>query len=537
MILKAAGTPGGQCFGITASRTWIASLYGSGGSVAVLPMSYSQYTRDDDPPLVCAHGSALAELKFSPWNDNLLVTGGEDGIIKSFEIPFGGLTTSVSSPMVKVDVGAPVRCMAWHPTAQDVLAVGTKDGVRVVDLASGEVKYSFVVEGSSKDTMSVAWNADGSKLAILGKNSALHLFDPRIAPADQLEKFTNIESKKPQHVFFIHETIAVIAQNSMQKPYLAYYSQDLKELAKHNLDFSAGIVLPLFDPDTNLLFLTLRGATMLTVYDVSLHKGATSFNKSAVIVVDNGFKGACLIPKVACDLENSEIQRVIGLTSSGVDPVGIKVTRKAKGFCVELYPDTADVSPGMSPADYFVGNNAAPKKVSVQMNAHAPAPAPTPVVPAPTVPTPAVVPTISIEAATPSAAIAITPSHIKDSKAIVYDKSSVRAAIDKKLKGSLYRHVTGTEPRQQNDTWFKLSPKTGAYLSQNLQCNSKYWAMATKGGGGSVIMVQDINKTGRGLEKPPSLQGHKAPVICLRMSPVDPQLLVSAAQVHIAHSL
>jgi WD40 repeat protein len=274
-------------------------------------MDFSHYTRSDDPPLVCAHGGALAALAFSPWDDNLLVTGGEDGTVKSFGLPLGGLATSISSPKIKVDVGAPVRCIAWHPTADNVLAIGTKDGVRIVDMASGEIKFSFIVTGSGKDTLSIAWSPDGSKLAALGKNSALHFFDPRVAPADQLETFTNIGSKKPQHVLFIHDTIAIIAQNSMQKPYLAYHDQELKELAKHNLDFSAGITLPLFDPDTNLLFLTLRGATMLSIYDVTPVKGMVSFNKSGMVVVDNGFKGACLIPKVACDLEKHEIQRIL----------------------------------------------------------------------------------------------------------------------------------------------------------------------------------------------------------------------------------
>ena len=52
MTLKAPGVPGGQCFGVTASSKWVASVYGNGGSVVVLPMDYDKYQRNDDPPLV-----------------------------------------------------------------------------------------------------------------------------------------------------------------------------------------------------------------------------------------------------------------------------------------------------------------------------------------------------------------------------------------------------------------------------------------------------------------------------------------------------
>jgi WD40 repeat protein len=205
----------------------------------------------------------------------------------------------------------------------------------------------------------------------------------------------------------------------------------------------------------------------------------------------------------------------------------------------------------MSAAEYVGGANAAPKKVSVIKNVAISTPTPTPtpaptatltsssfsvasssfsVAPASTATTSPAVKASSSEFAMPSTSSTTEsiPARAK-SLSIVYDKTDARAAIDAKLKTSLYRHVTGSEPRQQDETWFKLNPKTGAYLNQNLQCNGKYWAMPTTAGNGSVIMVQDIKKTGRAVDDPPALKGHKAPVVSFRMSPLDDKLLVSAS--------
>ena len=203
MTVKNAGVPAGQCMGVAASHQFIAVPYGAGGNVAVLPINFSDYKRDDNLPFISAHSSPLSDFKFSPFNPSLLATGADDGVVKLWEVPTGGLTSTLSEPKLKLDLSSPIRSFDFHPSASDVLAVGNKDGACVLDLVQGAAAFNFPVTGAGKDTISVTWQPDGGRLACLGKNSAIHLFDPRQAAKDQMETFSSIDSKKPQFLFFV----------------------------------------------------------------------------------------------------------------------------------------------------------------------------------------------------------------------------------------------------------------------------------------------------------------------------------------------
>ena len=140
MPCKMLATPSAQCMGIAASHKWVASVYGTGNNVLVLPLDHKEFKRNDNPPVVTAHGQAITDLRFSPWDGNLLVTGSEDGYVKSFEIPADGMTANVSAPKAKIELKSPIRHMAFHPSAEGVLAVGCKNGLKILDLNKGEIK-------------------------------------------------------------------------------------------------------------------------------------------------------------------------------------------------------------------------------------------------------------------------------------------------------------------------------------------------------------------------------------------------------------
>lgn len=100
MTVKNAGVPAGQCMGVAASHQYIAVPYGAGGNLSVLPINFSDFKRDDNPPFISAHSTPLADFKFSPFDASLLATGAEDGVVKLWEVPSGGLTSTISEPKV-----------------------------------------------------------------------------------------------------------------------------------------------------------------------------------------------------------------------------------------------------------------------------------------------------------------------------------------------------------------------------------------------------------------------------------------------------
>lgn len=91
------------------------------------------------------------------------------------------------------------------------------------------------------------------------------------------------------------------------------------------LDCSTGILMPLFDPDTNMLFLAGKGDTTINYLEITdkdpyLIEGLRHTGEQT--------KGACLVPKRALKVMEAEVNRVLQLTSNMVIPIMYQVPRK-----------------------------------------------------------------------------------------------------------------------------------------------------------------------------------------------------------------
>lgn len=72
-----------------------------------------------------------------------------------------------------------VGCIAWHPTANDVLVSAGADALVVVwNIESGDIL--FEVDDMHTDLIySISWNYNGSSLATTCKDKKLRVIDPR----------------------------------------------------------------------------------------------------------------------------------------------------------------------------------------------------------------------------------------------------------------------------------------------------------------------------------------------------------------------
>jgi len=78
----------------TASAKWIAMAWESagGGSVGILDVNKPGKLEPTKVPLLTGHKSAVLDLDFSQFNDNILATCSEDATVKIWSIPDGGFT-------------------------------------------------------------------------------------------------------------------------------------------------------------------------------------------------------------------------------------------------------------------------------------------------------------------------------------------------------------------------------------------------------------------------------------------------------------
>lgn len=141
---------------------------------------------------------------------------------------------------------------------------------------------------------------------------------------------------------------------------LRFFKEPEKTL---ELDCSTGVLMPLFDADTNMLFLAGKGDSTITYLEVT---DKEPFFVEGLRHSGEQTKGACLVPKRALRVMEGEVNRVMQLTSNSVVPIMYQVPRKTyRDFHADLYPDAVGYQSDLSAGQWLSGKNVPVSKMSL----------------------------------------------------------------------------------------------------------------------------------------------------------------------------
>lgn len=104
--------------------------------IAVQPAQ--QYKRYEmDLPLIHGHAGPITDFDFSPFNENLLATASEDGLVKMWIIPDEGIQKDHHNHDIELrGHSKKVQLLRFHPNADYTLAsAGSDNTVRIWDVA------------------------------------------------------------------------------------------------------------------------------------------------------------------------------------------------------------------------------------------------------------------------------------------------------------------------------------------------------------------------------------------------------------------
>ncbi|XP_034664964.1 coronin-1B-like [Drosophila subobscura] len=250
--------------------------------VGPLPMDY---------PTVSGHGGWVLDIAWSPHNDNIIATGSTDGVARVWAIPDAGLSEPLERAVVDLKFHKGRCCLVlWHPSAVNVLVTGGSDNQLAI------------------------WNVGtGQLLKLLDTHPAL----PRTGQL--LGSAVCHEGARPTRVIVLRQGLIFTTgySRSMQRQYSLRSLQQLEPpLALVDVDSQIGLLFPIYDADTSLLFLCGRGDNILRYYEVTdkppfLHYINTIASKESQ-------RGVCLMPKRGCNLPNGELGKIFRLNSKGV---------------------------------------------------------------------------------------------------------------------------------------------------------------------------------------------------------------------------
>ncbi|GLE05962.1 hypothetical protein PINS_up015173 [Pythium insidiosum] len=365
--LRLATATGEQNYIKGNTKFFAVAIQAGGGAMAVVP--YEKVGKfDPDFPLVSGHRGAILDFDFNPFHEHLIASASDDTTIKIWGIPEGGLSETCVEPLVDLQGhGRKVTLINFHPTANNVLASTSADfSVRLWDIEKGSEIVSMEAHGENL-VQDLAWSWTGSMLGTTCKDKIVRLYDARSGQVAALKDGAHGGTKSVKMTFLgDKETFVTVGfTKQSQRQFKIWDPRKLdKELKKVDIDQAAGVIMPFYDPDTNLLYLCGKGDGNIRYYEMS--EGEPYAFPISEFRSTTAARGMAMIPKRACDIMSCETTRLLKLTSNAVEPLHVYVPRKSDAFQDDIYPDTYAGVPSMSADDWLDGADNSPALMSLR---------------------------------------------------------------------------------------------------------------------------------------------------------------------------
>jgi len=354
----------------SASSKWIAMAWesGGGGSVGILDATKPGKLEPTKVPLLTGHKGAVLDLDFSPFNDDILATCSEDTKINIWNLTggFEGHKTDVSQ--VLSGHNKKVGAIRWHPIAGNVLASASTDFVvKVWDVQNG--KSVLNVQGHTAIIQSIEWNYDGSLLCTNAKDKQVRILDPRNQNVvGACESHVGVKGGRALWLGKHNLIVSVGFGSGASREYKVYDPRKFESaICVTNLDSAAGIIMPFYDEDSDILFMAGKGDGSIRFYEVLPNEEPKSIVQHlGQFSSNNPTAAACALPRRSCDVSQTEIIRIYKISKGTIVPLKFQVPRKSELFAEDIYPPARGDEPNITKESWFAGENATPKLVSLE---------------------------------------------------------------------------------------------------------------------------------------------------------------------------
>ncbi|XP_026321904.1 coronin-2B-like isoform X1 [Hyposmocoma kahamanoa] len=338
-----------------------------GGAFLVLPLDHTGRL-DFNASRVTGHKGPVLDIKWNPFNDNIIASCSDDCTVKLWHIPDGGLSMHLTDWLVELHGHKRrVAYIEWHPTAENVLlSAGFDYLIFVWDVGKGEAVK--VIDCHTDVIYCMSFNRDGSLLATTSKDKKLRVIEPRRGIVlSEGPCHTGTKASKCTFLGSQGKVLTTGFSRYSDRQYAVWDQHDLsKPLVCETIDSSSGVVFPYYDYDTNIVYLAGKGDGNIRYYEVVDEAPYVHFLNQ--FLSGNPQRGLGFMPKRGMNTAICEVFRFYKLhTSRGLcEPISMIVPRKSDCFQEDLYPDTAAPIPALSAKDWLSGMNVPPLLISMK---------------------------------------------------------------------------------------------------------------------------------------------------------------------------
>ncbi|GAA5839059.1 hypothetical protein JCM5353_008719 [Sporobolomyces roseus] len=351
------------------SVNWQAS---GGGAFLVTPLNQTGKLPDLFP-LCRAHTAPVLDTHWSPFDDSLVASVGEDGKLALTKIDDALLQDAWSGdrkdlpdlePMWSTSAhGRKAGHVRFHPSASNVLATASTD-VKIWDLEAQ--KAVCTSETHSDMVQSIDWDWCGALYATTCKDKKLRLFDPR-AGASAVTVADSHSGVKGSRVTWCGDKDRMITtgfSRTSERQVFMWDSRDISNgpIKQMGIDQSSGMLMPFFNAGNNILFVAGKGDGNIRMYEMKDDELFYLSDHSS----PNPQRGLCLAPERASDVGSTEIVKAYKAAGTMIEPISFVVPRKSDAFQSDLFPPAPSDQPALSGSDWFGGKTAPPILIDMQ---------------------------------------------------------------------------------------------------------------------------------------------------------------------------
>ncbi|GIY09473.1 coronin-7 [Caerostris darwini] len=337
---------------------------GGGGNLGILSLNDTG-SKSKDLSILRAHSEFITDFDFCPYDDEILATGSQDHHIKLWRITENDLNSNVpNNPEVDILASSKIEVIKFHPQADCIVSAVEGSTIHLWDVNK---KQSIFADSSHEDTVQcISWRHSGDILASTSKDKKLRLWDPRDPSNNQVAD--SHSNNRDSRVVWLGDTEQLLTTGFGSGREREVLLRDIRKLqdpvASYSGDSSLGVYIPLFDPDTNMLFLIAKADTAISFWEILNH--APFLQEATKYLGEVQAKGAALVPKRALEVMDGEVNRLLLLGQNCIVPISFQVPRKSyREFHADLFPDTFSPAPSLTSTQWQAGEKAKVSKVSL----------------------------------------------------------------------------------------------------------------------------------------------------------------------------
>uniref|UniRef100_A0A0N5BX19 Coronin n=1 Tax=Strongyloides papillosus TaxID=174720 RepID=A0A0N5BX19_STREA len=333
-------------------------LSGTSGLIAIFSLKYPNKIPDGVLDGL-QNRTSVTDISWNPFNPRQLACGLDIGIVNIWEIDESKVNLIGETEFNTVDDSKLKLCdleptialrhnankitqLRYHPTAKDLLTVAYGDcSICIFNIKSSEMVFE-IKQAHEYQILSISWSYDGTKLATLGKDKMLKIFQPQLDGEDCcIAEKKVLESTRSARVLFVcDDSMILIASFSRtsNRQCTLLDSFTLKDLHQQQIDTNTQPLIPHYDYDSSILFLTGKGDHGIQMYELS--PSSPYMLPLAPFTALTGHQTIALHQKNVCDVRAVEFQRGWRLTEKALEKLSFRVPRVKKDlFQRDLFPD------------------------------------------------------------------------------------------------------------------------------------------------------------------------------------------------------